>query len=139
MRKINIGNLLVLFVFTLAPAIWTGGAMAQGTTTAQSDAGFAVLQGRWGRTEGAYSITIKSVDANGKLDASYANPDPVPFSKAQATREGSVLKLFFEIQAPGYNGSTYRLTYDPLKQALTGEYYQAVSKQRFDVYFARMK
>ena len=139
MRKIKIGNLLVLFVFTIAPAIWTGGAMAQATTTAQSEAGFAGLQGRWGRTEGAYTITINGVDANGKLDASYANPDPVPFSKAQATREGSVLKLFFEIQAPGYNGSTYRLTYGPVKQALTGEYYQAAAQQKFDVYFARMK
>jgi hypothetical protein len=34
-------------------------------------------------------------------DASYANPGPLPFPKAFATSDGSSLKLFFELRAPG--------------------------------------
>jgi hypothetical protein len=74
-----------------------------------------------------------------KLDAAYANPNPLPFSRAEATLEGKAIKLFFEIRAGGYNGSTYTLTYDPAADVLKGVYFQAVAQQKFDVYFARLK
>ncbi len=35
------------------------------------------------------------------------------------------------------DGSTYDLTYDPASDRLRGTYYQAVAKQKFDVYFTR--
>ena len=106
---------------------------------AQADAAFASLPGRWVRPDGGYVINIKRVDASGKLDAAYANPNPLPFSRAEATLEGKAIKLFFEIRAGGYNGSTYTLTYDPAADVLKGVYFQAVAQQKFDVYFTRAK
>lgn len=106
---------------------------------AQPDGAFSTLPGRWVRPDGGYVINIKSVDASGKLDASYANPNPLPFSRAEATRDGNTIKLFFELRAGGYNGSTYTLTYDPASDTLKGVYFQAVAQQKFDIYFMRYK
>lgn len=100
---------------------------------------FDVLKGNWVRPDGGYVISIRDVDANGQLNASYANPNRLPFSKAQATRDGKTLRLFFEIRAGGYNGSTYTLAYDPAGDVLKGVYFQAVAQQKFDVYFVRAK
>jgi len=101
--------------------------------------GFAPLIDRWLRLDGGYVLEIRSVDAAGKVDASYLNPRPINVAKAQATREGSTLKVFVELQAYGYPGSTYTLTYDPTGDQLCGVYYQAVLQQRFDVCFVRTK
>src|SRR6476659_2646874 len=54
--------------------------------------------GRWVRLQGGYVITIRAVDTDGKLDASYANPRPLPFHTAVASKDGNVLKLFFELR-----------------------------------------
>lgn len=104
-----------------------------------ADAEFGILQGRWVRPDGGYVIAINAADAAGRLDASYANPAPLPFAVAQATRSDGVLNVFFELRAGGYNGSTYTLTYDPARDVLKGVYYQAVARQKFDVYFARAR
>ena len=107
--------------------------------SSESESDFGILPGRWVRPDGGYVITIKSVDATGKLEAAYANPSPLPFAKAEAIRDGKSLKLFFELRAGGYNGSTYTLIYDPLNDVLKGVYFQAVLQQKFDVYFTRAK
>jgi hypothetical protein len=96
-----------------------------------------VLEGAWVRPDGGYMIAIKSVAPNGQLEAMYFNPNRLPFAKAQASWEGATLRAFFELQAGGYGGSTYELTYDPASDRLTGTYYQAVAKQKFGVYFVR--
>ena len=75
------------------------------------------------------SIAIKSVAPDGQIDAMYFNPSELPFMKAQATREGTTLRAFFALQAGGYAGSTYNLTYDSASDRLNGVYYQAVVKQ----------
>ena len=98
---------------------------------------FDALKGSWVRPDGGYTIAIKSVGANGQLEAMYFNPNPLPFSKAQASQDGATFRLFFELRAGGYGGSTYELTYDPASDRLKGTYYQAVAKQKFDVSFAR--
>jgi hypothetical protein len=103
----------------------------------ESRTAFDALPGRWVRPDGGYVIAIRSIDAGGKLDASYANPNPLPFYAATATEEGGKVKLFFELRAGGYNGSTYTLNYDAAGDRLTGAYYQAVAKQTFDVVFVR--
>ena len=105
----------------------------------RSDSTFGVLQGRWVRPDGGYVITIKNVDASGKLDAAYANPSPLPFAKSQASWDGRNIKVFLELRAGGYNGSTYTLTYDTANDVLRGVYFQAVAQQKFDVYFARAR
>ena len=128
---------LVLAVGSAGPT-----ATAQWKTAppaAVSESPFGVLQGRWVRPDGGYMITIKGADASGRLDAAYANPNPLPFSRAEATRDGNTIKLFFELRAGGYNGSTYTLTYDPASDTLKGVYFQAIAQQKFDIYFMRYK
>jgi hypothetical protein len=98
---------------------------------------FDVLKGSWVRPDGGYTIVIKGVSATGQLEAMYFNPNVLPFAKAQAAKEGGVLRVSFELRAGGYDGSTYELTYDSANDRLKGIYYQAVVKQKFDVYFVR--
>jgi hypothetical protein len=107
------------------------------SSASESPAAFAALPGRWVRPDGGYVISIKSVDASGKLDAGYANPNSLPFYTATATADGGKVKLFFELRAGGYNGSTYTLDYNVAGDRLEGAYYQAVAKQTFQVVFVR--
>ena len=96
-----------------------------------------VLKGNWIRPDGGYVISIKSIDAQGQIDAAYFNPNPLPFARAQASRQGGRLRASFELRAGGYNGSTYALTYNPSSDRLEGTYYQAVVKQTFGVTSSR--
>jgi hypothetical protein len=107
------------------------------TPDAAATTGFDVLKGAWVRPDGGYLIVIRKVGPTGQLEAMYLNPNPLPFAKAQASQEGTTLRASFELRAGGYNGSTYELTYDPASDRLKGTYYQAVAKQKFDVYFVR--
>jgi hypothetical protein len=128
---------LYLSLAALVSGTFPAAAVAQ--VAIQSESAFGALPGRWVRPDGGYVINIKNVDASGKLDAAYANPNPLPFSRAEATRDGNTIKLFFELRAGGYNGSTYTLTYDPASDTLKGVYFQAVAQQKFDIYFMRYK
>jgi uncharacterized protein (DUF2147 family) len=101
--------------------------------------GYDALLGTWVRPDGGYTVTIKAADASGKLDAAYANPKPLPFSKAEASSAGGSIKVFLELTAGGYSGSTYTLTYDPAKNLLKGVYYQAVQRQKYDVVFIKSR
>ena len=100
---------------------------------------FQTLNGRWLRPDGGYVLEIRAVDPNGKIDAAYLNPRPINIAKAEATRDGSTVKVFVELRAPNYPGSTYTLTYDPQQDQLRGIYFQAVQRQSFNVFFVRMK
>lgn len=95
------------------------------------------LKGSWVRPDGGYRIEIADVTSNGEVAATYFNPNRLPFAKAQATMNGAALLVAFELRAGGYDGSTYNLMYDPATDQLKGVYYQAVMKQKFDVYFVR--
>jgi hypothetical protein len=99
---------------------------------------FAVLKGRWVRPDGGYMVDIRAINADGQLDAAYANPRPLPFARAVATVDGKTLKLLLELRAGGYNGSTYTLQYDPADDTLKGEYFQAVAQQKYPVRFHRL-
>ena len=140
----RIAKLGIAFVLLLAA---NGAAMAQGAAPAAKEApgsaarmiSIDVLKGAWVRPDGGYVILIKSIAPNGQLEAMYFNPNPLPFAKAQAAQDGGTFRASFEIQAGGYSGSTYELTYDAASDQLKGIYYQAVMKQKFDVAFARKK
>ncbi len=138
MKTLN-AFLICLFAATtgIVPAI--SAAQVSANSSARSESVFGALPGRWVRPDGGYVINIRSVDAAGKLDAAYANPNPLPFSRAEATLDGKAIKLFFELRTGGYNGSTYTLTYDPASDTLKGVYFQAVAQQKFDIYFTRAK
>ena len=111
----------------------------RGVMLAQATPEFAKLIGRWIRTDGGYAIVIKSVDPSGKIDATYANPNPINISRAEASVEGSSLRIFIELRGAGYPGSTYTLTHVPTGDRLTGEYFQAAIRQKFDVIFLRAR
>ena len=104
-----------------------------------ADSGFERLKGRWVRPDGGYVLEIRAVDARGAIDAAYLNPRPINVARAEATRDGSTLKVFVELRAPNYPGSTYTLVHDPKNDQLRGTYFQAVARQTFDVVFVRMK
>jgi hypothetical protein len=69
----------------------------------------------------------------------YSNPASLPFSKAEASRDGDQIRLFLELVAGGYNGSTYTLAYDPASDTLHGIYHQAVVGQSYEVQFMRSR
>jgi len=117
-------------VLACAPRVF-----AQATAAKAVDAN--TLKGNWVRPDGGYRIAIKGVGPKGELEAIYYNPTALPFSRAQTSMEGTSLRVFLELRAGGYDGSTYELVYDPASDRLVGTYYQAVAKQKFSVYFAR--
>ena len=132
---------MLVCALTLCPV---GTAMAQAAAPAAPAAApsagqgpLDVLKGAWVRPDGGYTIVIRSIGPDGRLDAMYFNPNQLPFAKAQASREGQTLRVALELQAGGYAGSTYELTYDAASDRLKGIYYQAVAKQKFEVCFAR--
>jgi hypothetical protein len=96
-----------------------------------------VLKGVWVRPDGGYRIVIQSIGADGKLDATYFNPSRLPFARAQVSQDAATFRVVLELQAGGYAGSTYDLRYEPATDRLTGTFYQAVAKQKFEVYFVR--
>lgn len=130
----------LLSLLLLVTGAWAVSAQAQtpAAGTSPTESGYAALLGQWARTDGDYTITIKSIGADGRINATYANPGPLPFSKAQASRNGKLIKLLFELRAGGYNGSTYTLEFDPAKDVLRGVYHQAVANESYDIEFQRV-
>jgi hypothetical protein len=137
----NVAVRIGLIALSTAVVVTSGVASAQSppVPATNSALAFSVLVGRWTRTQGPYVISINAVDDSGRLDASYANPKPLPFYRAEATRDGNALKLYFELRAAGYGGSTYTLNYDAASDSLRGVYDQVVVMQKFDVVFNRTK
>jgi hypothetical protein len=105
--------------------------------TASAKGSAEVLKGAWVRPDGGYRIVIQGVGADGKLDATYFNPSRLPFARAQVSQDKATFRVVLELQAGGYAGSTYDLIYEPASDRLKGTFYQAVAKQKFDVYFVR--
>lgn len=98
---------------------------------------FHPLVGKWIRPDGGYVISVRGVAADGRVEAAYFNPRPIHVSRAEASAQGDTVRLFLELQAAGYPGSTYELVYDPRNDVLTGIYFQAAMQQRFEVVFVR--
>ena len=124
-------HVLILAAMVVAPA-------AASLATA-ADSAFEKLEGRWRRPDGGYVLEIRKVQGDGAMEAAYLNPRPINVSKARATKDGSTLRVFVELRAPNYPGSTYTLAYDPKRDQLYGVYYQALEGKSFDVVFERMK
>ena len=96
-RRIFFIALAVVLVVAIAAAI----VLLRGAS-----GGFDKLNGRWLRPDGGYVLEIRSVDASGKIDAAYLNPKPISIAKAEATRDGSTVKVFIELRAPNYPALT---------------------------------
>ena len=76
-------------------------------------ADYKKLAGNWMRTDGDYIISIRAVDADGKVQAAYFNPNPIKVSQARISSHGNAIMLFVELRDEGYPGSKYNLTYKP--------------------------
>jgi uncharacterized protein (DUF2147 family) len=113
------------------------GSSHQADKAAPASVDLQALVGKWVRPDGGYVISVRSVEPDGRVDAGYFNPRPINVSRAEASTEGNAVKLFIELQAAGYPGSTYELIYDPGNDALVGIYFQAAMQQRFQVHFVR--
>ena len=90
-----LGGALALAIFLVGcgkPAQPEAGPKADAPAApAAESADFGPLKGRWVRQDGDYMIEIKSVGADGKLEAGYFNPRPIHVGKAEAeAREGRV-------------------------------------------------
>jgi hypothetical protein len=97
------------------------------------------LKGKWLRPDGGYILEIRNVDDAGKMDAAYLNPRSINVARAQASRAGTVTKVFIELRDVNYPGSTYTLVFNPERDQLQGIYFQAVEQQSFEVFFQRLK
>lgn len=131
MSVVVLGSVVPAFAEEMKPV------RAESPTAGTANTGLNVLKGTWIRPDGGYTIAINGIGPDGQLEAMYYNPSPLPFAKAQALREGTALRVSLELRAGGYSGSTYELTYDPASDRLKGIYYQAVAKQKFEIYFVR--
>ena len=121
---------------TPAPA-QTNAAPAAATTSVSPE--LAKLAGQWERPDGGYVLEIKSIDASGKAEAAYYNPNPINVSRAVAWREKGATKLVVELRDEGYPGCTYTLELNAQTGQLVGQYSQAAQQQTYEVVFARLK
>jgi hypothetical protein len=106
---------------------------------AGANAPYQRLLGRWVRPDGGYVIEIRNADPGGKLEANYFNPNPIHVGRAEASGQGSMIKVVVELRDENYPGSTYTLAYDPASDILKGIYFQAVQREEYEVQFARLK
>jgi hypothetical protein len=95
------------------------------------------LTGKWLRTDGPYTIEINEVKAEGNLSAGYFNPNPINVGRAGWRIKNEELQIYMELRDENYPGSIYKLTYNKEADILSGTYYQAVSRQTFEVRFKR--
>jgi hypothetical protein len=111
----------------------------QPAPTAAPKPAFEKLIGQWQRPDGGYIIEVRSVESGGRMNAAYFNPQPINVAKAEAWQSDGKVGAFIELRDVNYPGSTYNLAYDPADDCLKGIYYQAATKQAFDVYFVRLQ
>jgi len=97
------------------------------------------LIGRWLRPDGGYTMEIRTVGPEGKLDAGYFNPRPVNVSKAEYSVSDGRLFVFVELRDTNYPGATYKLSYDPAKDQLSGLYRQPLNEQTYEIFFVRQQ
>jgi cytoskeletal protein RodZ len=100
-----------------------------------------LLVGRWTRTDsdGAYVIEIKTAGTAGTLEANYFNPNPIKVGHAEWQQKNGKLIVIVELRDVNYPGSTYTLNFVPSENRMTGNYYQAVQGQNFEVEFVRAR
>lgn len=96
------------------------------------------LVGRWERPDGGYVLEIRSVAADGKIEAAYLNPRPINVSRAELRTIDGQPGVFVELRDVNYPGSTYLLGYRPDKDELSGTYHQAATGENYEIHFVRL-
>lgn len=95
------------------------------------------LLGRWMRSDGGYTLELRSADLSGVLDAGYFNPKSIRVSRAVWMQGGGGFQVAVELNDVGYPGATYVLNYDAQSDRLVGKYTQPAMQQSFDIEFVR--
>ena len=132
--KLMVLSLAAVFMLALVSCKKETGATAV-TSSGSSEA--SILNGKWLRPDGGYTIEIRSIDPSGKIDAAYFNPNPIKVATAQLQQKNDGLNLFIELRDTGYPGCTYKLLYDRQLDQLKGVYYQAAVQESYNIYFVR--
>lgn len=120
--------LAVLYIFIIGLFI---GCSSNGNKIAEE------LTGKWKRLDGPYTIEINEILPKGEMFASYYNPNPIKVGKASWREQNGNILVYVELRDKNYPGSIYRLTYDKNNKTLNGSYFQAVTKETFEVGFTR--
>ncbi len=107
--------------------------------TAQAAPDFHLLAGDWIRNDGDYTIRVQKIAADGNLEASYFNPQPIHVGKSKWEITAANLFIMVELQDANYPGSAYTLQYFPTEDKLAGNYFQAVEGANYQVVFDRKK
>ena len=126
--------ILVLMAIVVIAGIWFMFLRNAGMGTGDAA---DILIGEWQRSDGVYKIEIIEVMDDGKMTASYFNPNPIHIGRSGWRVKKEQLQIYIKLQDENYPGSLYELSYDKKKDRLTGTYYQAVAKQTFDVEFSK--
>jgi hypothetical protein len=95
------------------------------------------LLGRWVRSDGGYTLELRSAELSGVVDAGYFNPKSIRVSRAVWMQGGGGYQVAVELNDVGYPGATYLLTYEPQTDKLVGKYTQPQMQQTFDIEFVR--
>ena len=114
------------------------GASAEGHSADEhSTKALQQLVGRWKRVDADYVLKIKSVDAQGLIEAAYLNPSQIHVEKASAHSHGDAAHLTVELRDVNYPGCIYDLKLDPVGDKLVGTYFQAALGETYEVAFER--
>ena len=127
--------ILLVFCFLLPWSASAESGKDGSPKPAQTD--YGRIEGKWLRPDGGYVLKLSDVKSEGKLKAAYFNPRPINVGKAEWRTMDDRIQVFVELRDVNYPGSTYRLIYDPEHDRFNGYYYQAVTKETFDVIFVR--
>lgn len=132
--------LAVAFILTVGFTMGTSEAVfAQDAGPFPPATYLQILKGRWVRPDGGYVVEIFKINEDGSVLAAYFNPRPIKVFRAGAIKKKGRINLFVELRDINYPGSQYNLEYDLETDMLKGKYYQAITKQTFDVVFLRYK
>lgn len=122
-----------------APPAASGSPASPPAPATSANPAFEKLKGKWQRADGGYVLEIRNVRPGGSMEATYANPQPIRVSKAEASQDGTRTKVFIELRDANYPGCTYALSYNPANDQLVGIYFQAAMQQEFEVIFERLR
>lgn len=96
-----------------------------------------VVNGKWARTDGDYTLLVRDAASGGSADVRYFNPGKIHVEESHASIHKGLVRLFVKLRDKGYPGSTYTLYYYEEKDALAGFYYQAAMGRTYKVIFLR--
>lgn len=126
-------RIIIFFLIILIPAIW----FLFINKSNDFDQAAEKLSGSWMRTDGPYSIVISDVVEQGKITATYFNPNPIHVESAEWEVKGEQLTVRVALNDVNYRGSKYELIYDEKTDQMLGKYYQAGTRQTYDITFKR--